>query len=384
MSGHILRALKSAKDAGYVVDLDLENLIRKATYQFDFLKRLSLSDVQIIHALATWEAKIDYATYVNTLDRHIRHSDSVAAEHRKRFGYRTYSSLNEKLLLMEVRQLQQLPFVRDSLLRYKKQTVLNEVYFSDGQPARYWHSADLSSNAIAYRIVKRDSTLRDLNTAMQMYFISLRRKGGWNTYDASNVLMSILPDLIAEGSTKKVPASVSLKGKVNETIRKFPYNIELAEGEELNVRKETGAPLYFMQYTKERVTTAHAGTDAFRIRTTFDDRLLKAGKPAILKATVEVKRDSKLEYVMIEIPIPGGCSYADKRQFDNPIETHREYFRERTVIFCENMREGTYVFQVQLLPRFTGRYHVNPAQVSLMYFPVINVNTDMEKVAIGE
>ena len=112
--------------------------------------------------------------------------------------------------------------------------------------------------------------------------------------------------------------------------------------------------------------------------------MLKAGKPTILKATVEVKRDAKLEHVMIEIPIPGGCSYSDKRQLDNRIETHREYFKDRAVIFCENMTAGTYVFQVQLLPRFTGKYHVNPAQVSLMYFPVINANNDMELVTIGE
>jgi uncharacterized protein YfaS (alpha-2-macroglobulin family) len=87
---------------------------------------------------------------------------------------------------------------------------------------------------------------------------------------------------------------------------------------------------------------------------------------------------------MIEIPIPGGCSYGEKRQFDNAIETHREYFKDRTVIFCENMTAGTYVFQVPLLPRFTGKYHVNPAQVSLMYFPVINANNDMERVEVGE
>ncbi len=385
MSGHILRALKAAKDAGYDVDLDLENLTRKATYKYDFLKQVSLSDLQIIHALATWDAeKINYASYVNTLDGQIRYSDSLSAVHRTLYGYTHYSSLTDKLLLMEIRQLQNLPFVAHSLLRYKKQTILNEVYFSDGLPSRYWHAADLPSNAIAYRIVKRDSTLRDLNMAMQMYFISLRRKGGWNTYEASSVLMSILPDLIAQGSMKKVPASVSLSGKMNEEIKKFPYNIELTEGEELQVRKETGLPLYCMQYTEERVTTAQAGTDAFKIKTTLNEGSLKAGEPAILEATVEVKRDSKLEYVMIEIPIPGGCSYADKRQSDNPIETHREYFKDRTVIFCENMTEGTYVFQVQLLPRFTGKYHINPAQVSLMYFPVINANTDLEKVTVVE
>jgi hypothetical protein len=196
--------------------------------------------------------------------------------------------------------------------------------------------------------------------------------------------MSILPDLIAEGSTKKVPASVSLSGKVNTTVQEFPYNTELTEGEELHLRKETGLPLYCMQYTEERVTTAQAGTDAFTINTELSDTSLEAGEPAILKATVQIKKDSKLEHVMIEIPIPGGCSYADKRQFDNRIETHREYFKEKTVIFCENMTEGTYVFQVQLLPRFTGKYYINPAQVSLMYFPVVNVNTDMKGVVIGE
>jgi len=384
MSAHILRALKAARDAGYTVNLDLSNVIQKATYKYDFLNEISISDVQIIHALAMWGAAVDYPRYLRKLDRIIQRSDSVSRIDQRKLGYRNYSRLNEKLMLLEVRQLQHLLFVPDSLLKYKQQTILNEVYFTDKQPARYWHSADLSSNAIAYRIVKRDSTLQHLTIPLQMHFLSERRKGSWNTYEASNVLMNILPDLLAEGSTKEMPALVSLKGKVNADIKKFPFALELGEGEELEIRKESGMPLYCMQYTEERVTKAQAGTDAFKIKTTFNEKLLKAGKPAILKATVEVKRDASLEHVMIEIPIPGGCSYADKRQFDNPIETHREYFKERTVIFCENMKEGTYVFQIQLLPRFTGKYHVNPGQISLMYFPVINANTDMETVKIEE
>jgi uncharacterized protein YfaS (alpha-2-macroglobulin family) len=360
----------------------MENIARKATYKYEFLNEISLSDVQIIHALATWNARLDYAKYVRILDNKIQHYDSTGHAQKNRYGYPYYSFLYEKILLLEVRQLQKLPFVRDSLMRYKQQTVLNEVYFSDGLPVRYWHSGDLSVNSTAYRIIQRDSSLKDLSTPMQMYFISLRRKGAWNTYEASNVLMSILPDLIAQGSTQKLPASISLRGKVNETIQKFPYKMELSDEQDLLIRKESGMPLYCMQYIDERVTKAQAGTDAFTIKTEFNEKSLKAGKPVTLKATVEIKRDASLDHVMIEIPIPAGCSYADKRQFDHPIETHREYFKDRTIIFCENMKTGTYVFQVQLLPRFTGKYHVNPAQVSLMYFPVINVNTDMKKVKI--
>lgn len=66
------------------------------------------------------------------------------------------------------------------------------------------------------------------------------------------------------------------------------------------------------------------------------------------------------------------------------VETHREYFKDRTVIFCENMTPGKYTFVISLLPRFTGKYIINPAQVSLMYVPVVNANTDMKIVRVND
>ena len=48
------------------------------------------------------------------------------------------------------------------------------------------------------------------------------------------------------------------------------------------------------------------------------------------------------------------------------------------------MEAGRYLFEVKLLPRFTGKYHLNPAQVSLMYVPVVNANTDMKKAIVKE
>jgi uncharacterized protein YfaS (alpha-2-macroglobulin family) len=95
-----------------------------------------------------------------------------------------------------------------------------------------------------------------------------------------------------------------------------------------------------------------------------------------------MRKDASAEYVMIEVPIPGACSYADKRHPRNPVETHREYFQDRTVIFCEAMRQGKYLFSINLLPRFSGKYLINPAQVSLMYVPVVNANTDMKVVRV--
>lgn len=380
ISSHVLRALKVANDAGYKVDLNIENISRKAEYKFDVLNQYSIPDADLLNALASWSATVNYS-------RHIRKIDSLVSlrekeSRRKPFYYS--SLLKEKLLLQETRQLVHLPFQRDTLLHYKKNGIMGDVSFSDGKPTSYWYDDEFSANTIAYRIVKRDSLLKNLVVPMQMHFISQRNKGAWNTYYSSNVLMSLLPDLIAEGSSRKQEAVVSLNGKVNATISKFPYRVELLPNEELILKKESGLPVYFMQYKSERVTKAKTGVEGFEITTTMEHNqmILEAGKPVSLTVDVNVKKEANLEYVMIEVPIPGACSYAVKTQNRNSVETHREYFKDRTVIFCENMKSGKYSFVIQLLPRFTGKYFINPAQVSLMYVPVVNANTDMKKVKV--
>jgi uncharacterized protein YfaS (alpha-2-macroglobulin family) len=220
---------------------------------------------------------------------------------------------------------------------------------------------------------------------MQLYFLKERRKNSWNTYHSANVLMSVLPDLLKAGATSGQVAKVKLSGKANEELTKFPYRIELAPGEELRLEKLSGVPLYFMQYTLERVTVAKTGVEGFTIKTSLENKksTLHAGEPVNLLVEVNVKREASMEYVMLEVPIPGSCSYNDKRQ-DWTKETHREYFKEKTVIFCENLKAGIHTFTVSLLPRFTGKFVLNPAQVSLMYVPVVNANTELKVVRVEE
>src|SRR5687767_15461275 len=180
---------------------------------------------------------------------------------------------------------------------------------------------------------------------MQLYFLKERRTNSWNTYHSANVLMSVLPDLLQAGAKSGQIARVKLSGKVNEELTKFPYRIELAPGEELRIEKLSGVPLYFMKYKMERVTIAKTGVDGFTIKTSLENRksTLRAGEPVNLLVEVNVKRDASMDYVMIEIPIPGACSYGDKRQ-DRSQETHREYFKEKAVIFCENLKAGMHTF----------------------------------------
>jgi hypothetical protein len=380
MSAHILRALKQANDAGYQVDLNIDNIRRKAEYRFDIEAEIELEDADLLQALATWDVRLDYHKYVRNLDSLI-----VLSEKRAAKAHRQYSQLGKKLLLQEVRQLSGLTFQKDSLLHYQKRGILGEIHFSDEKNPDQWYYDELTVNAIAYRIVKRDSSLRELRGPMQMYFLSQRQNAAWNTYHTSNVLSAVMPDLITAGATKDRKASVAVSGSRNMTIEKFPFQLELTGGEEVLIHKNRGLPVYLLSYKKERVTEAKVGGDGFEIKTYFSNAnqsALEAGVPATLTVEVNVKKDARAEYVMIEVPIPGACSYADKTQQRNFLETHREYYKDRTVIFCENLKAGKYVFDIDLLPRFTGKYFVNPAQVSLMYVPVVNANTEMKSVVV--
>ncbi|NDV96047.1 hypothetical protein D0T84_14155 [Dysgonomonas sp. 521] len=388
MSAHIMRALKMAKDAGYTVNMNF----RKVETDYADIKPYrasSLYDIEVIHALSEWGAKQDYAKAVDILEKEVArcqaYDDSIVDSNRKKYKsdwYQKRSFLKEKLLLWEVRQKQNIGYEADSIAKYMKKAILGEVYCDDGRQDRYWYSDKLNNTLIAYRIVRNDSTLQELKEPMQMYILGTKASG-WNTYQASSALATVFPDLLAGSYSKDKPATVILRGKENKEITQFPYETTLTRGETLSIQKKEGMPLIYTAYSYRLVTDEHT-SEAFDVKSSLSKDRLTAGTPVSLSVTVNVKQE-KAEHVMIEVPIPAGCSYASKnRGYYSGREVHREYFKEKVVIFCEDLPKGTYTYNIELLPRYTGRYTLNPAKVELMYFPVINANNDLRKVDITE
>jgi len=107
---------------------------------------------------------------------------------------------------------------------------------------------------------------------------------------------------------------------------------------------------------------------------------LKGGEQVQLTAEVNVRADA--DFVMIEIPIPAGCSYQSKEQGWGNNEVHREYFKEKVSIFCRKLSQGKYTFNINLMPRYSGMYTLNPAKAEMMYFPVFYGRERMKKVAV--
>jgi uncharacterized protein YfaS (alpha-2-macroglobulin family) len=238
---------------------------------------------------------------------------------------------------------------------------------------------------IAYRIASRDSSLQHHKEPMQLYILRTKERS-WNTYQSASAVMTILPDLLAEAASKKAPSSVMLSGKEQGKTDTFPYTTTLSAGEQLHIEMKSGIPLIYSTYQLKRTTTEHIGA-AFKIETRFSRDTLIGGKKDTLHVTLIVKQ-ANAEHVMMEIPILAGCSYASKTTnypyYRRSSETHREHFKDRVVIFCEKLPIGTYEYKIELLPRYSGSYYLNPAKAEMMYFPVVYSNNGERKVRIGK
>jgi uncharacterized protein YfaS (alpha-2-macroglobulin family) len=130
--------------------------------------------------------------------------------------------------------------------------------------------------------------------------------------------------------------------------------------------------VYFSAYQQVFNPSPQSVDTNFRVRSYFLNGqnvvvpVLKAGEKVIMKVEVEALKDA--DYVQLEIPVPAGCTYGTKTT--GSWYEHREYFRDKVLIFVERMSKGIYAYEIELEPRYNGIYTINPIKAELMYFPV--------------
>lgn len=139
----------------------------------------------------------------------------------------------------------------------------------------------------------------------------------------------------------------------------------------LTLRKQGGLPVYATAYQTRWDPTPAAVAKPFTVTTTLAGQAgshvaLPAGKPVELVVTVDVQAEAR--YVLLEVPIPAGCSYGDPAP-TNYLEAHREYLKHQAGIFLDRLPVGRHTFRVALQPRYRGSYPLNPAKAELVYFP---------------
>ena len=364
VTNHVIGALSKAKLMGYSVQMNKRSLndyvIWKLESNLTEKERLDL-----LYIMSFTDEKIDYRKYISGIDE------------------AKLKILPDKFRLLELKQKLGLAYIVDSVLKYQNTTMFGNIYFGRLGEDKSVYLNQVQTTLAAYRILKNSGKLKaDYLERIRNFLFERRRLGSWqNTYESASVIETILPDLLksSDGGIKK--PSIMLSGSVNKTVTDFPFELKTQASDSISILKTGTFPVYLTSYQHYWKSDPSTDTTYFSIVTSFEDNssLLKAGKPVKMKIMLRVSKDA--QFVMMEIPIPGGCSYDSKNGYFRKA-AHTEFFKDHVAIFFENLNSGKYNYEIKLLPRYSGRYTLNPAKAELMYFPLFSSNNALKTLVI--
>lgn len=282
----------------------------------------------------------------------------------------------EALLSLRLQQLaspdQQLNI--QQLLSTAKQSVLGGQYWGD--KGWRWHGGEVEHTLLAYKILRHHGGQEERLQRIRAYFFETHQRDGWrNTIETAGILGTIVPDLIGASRQPQAEAQLALtyKGQ-NRLITNWPARLTLEDYQSgsIQLQKQGNAPVFVSLYQSRWERDPEAVDSLFAIQTHLEQdnkqtETLTSGQNAALVVNMEVKKSAS--FLSLEVPIPAGCSYREKgRNYSR--EVHREYRKEKVNIYFRSLPPGKYTFKINLEPRYSGRYTVNPAKAEMMYEPV--------------
>ncbi len=235
-----------------------------------------------------------------------------------------------------------------------------------------WYSDANATTTLAFEVLQQEKGHDTELDGIIQYFLAERKQGHWvNTVTSASVVSATLPYLLAQNGHFQQPAVVSFSGDSVFSISQFPYKTVIKNpARQLSLTKAGGGLVYLTAYQHFFNAQPQPVTSNFDIQTWFEKNgnkvaYLTAGEKVTMVAQVNVLKEA--EYVMMEVPIPAGCLYADKNQSD--WQVHKEFMKNKAVLFAEHLSVGIHTFSIDLESRYNGAYTLNPAKASLMYYP---------------
>lgn len=354
---HVAKALELAEEENYEPRYDKEGVVR-------FLQT-SLSGLSLREQVLPYQFLIAHNIKVDPKPLY----DSLL---------KTELSLYSRLRLVELMQQKGLPYNKDWLLKSRKETLKGNYYW--GEDNTHLFDNDAMATLIAYRILRNEKASSEELKRIRNFFLEKRGHSWGNTYQSVLIIETVLPELMEEG--KNAPGAINFSGAFQFTPKTLPLDTVLTSTQPITVHKTGISPVYFTAYREFWNSSPTRSEKDFMVTTYFTDSVttLTAGKPAILVVDVDVKQDA--EYVMLNVPIPAGCTYENKNQNWRNGEVHRQYDYHQTTIFCKELKAGKYQYTISLIPRYSGTYTLNPARAEWMYFPVMYGQEGIKQLTI--
>jgi alpha-2-macroglobulin len=350
--------------SNYVVNALLknpENPLLQATIRNAFLylqNRLPYLDKNELLAslttLSNGKHQMNYQVWLEKI-----HFDSIAQ--------------HQQWQLVKIKQQQELQYqtALDSLINKQTATMLGGIHW--GVENYRWYSNEVATTVLAFEVLSKEEKHQKLLPSIIQYFLEKKRNGYWqNTVETATILNTILPNLLKARGDFPSAGRLSITGDTSFMISSFPYHVKLNNPsfKNLSVTTQGGGMIYFTANQSFFNKNPKALEDNFIVQTLFkkNDQVIskiKTGERIKMIIRVEVLKDA--EYVMLNVPIPAGCIFTNKT--NNDWHIFKEYQKDKLILFAEALNKGMHEFVVELEPRYTGSYNLNPSKIELMYYP---------------
>lgn len=361
---HVTEALIAAQTAGYKVSINKTNLLEEINWKLLTEENID-NNLKALHVLKL----LDTTSVLNGFIQKIEEKPGLTT--------------SQKLKLDELKLKLNISTDIEKYTNKLIKTIFGGYFLkSEGSSFSLFENDHINTIGL-YKVLKlKDSVkYKEYLNGIKTYFLQQKQYNGYwrNTYESSLIAETILADVL-KNKTGTGEETIELIYPEREVITKFPVNVK-PNGDSVIVKKSGGGPLYFSWQQRYWETNPVINDTYFKINTSFKEKAvqheLKAGEVITLLTEIEVMED--LEYVMIKVPIPASCNYVSKPQ---QYGRHIEYFKEEMVIFIERLKRGKHNFEVELIPRFSGSYTINPASMELMYAPVVQANNAIKQVIV--
>lgn len=319
--------------------------------------------------------------YLNALGRLLQLGFKADTSRFNRLKYRGLTD-HDKLQYLAIAQHFETDMnVSNEVLKLVKKDACGVAYW--GNRHRLFYHDQSTTTLLALKLLAKEGGHPQMVKAIEKtYFSEACKRGAMNTLQRALLIGFVLENLETD-IKKELEQGFMVNG---EKVQKFPYRHE-QKGGGLSVDYTGNIEAMVLTYRIREVREASPDSAYFKVKT----QILQNGKKtdAVQQGSsfeVQVSTYNRLSanHVVIEIPIPAGCSYATQQ--DAPIqgEIHREYRRNKVVIYCTEFLAAQRNFTIRLEPRFQGRFTLLPAKVEQMYFPSQSGNNSSKTLLIGE
>ncbi|MDP3929541.1 MAG: carboxypeptidase regulatory-like domain-containing protein [Bacteroidota bacterium] len=358
LSYYVLKSLIDASKMGY----KNRALEKGVSYFSDNLQSLvGLNKLRAIHLLAEARKELKY---------------EVLLEEFKEENLGLY----ERLLLTHIKQKLNLPYFAGFLYEGVKRTSDGGIYWDIPYTNIYQNKHGFG--LLAYEVLKNAHADSSFLAGLRMYYFNELNFSSYqnrNTLESAMVLQAMAKDLAKLDKNGLFP-SLQLNGK--DLGKKFPIKVVLPNNASFALIKR-GPKTWVYLHRKMFVAEPNIDSSYVKIKTHFRQNNAVVNSLHLNQVcTYEVALNNlqNQEFIMVQIPIPAACSYANKGNTFGADEV--EYHKDRIILFYRKFRAGNYNFSIKLEPRFAGNFSILPVQLENMYNPTVTGNAAKTELKI--